>query len=165
MVDITEISAMVAAAGVLVGVVYYLLDVRNQAMMRKTELVTRLYSHLYGSEDLQRARKKVNSVTYKDYDDFVKNYGAPNSEEPIPMAIATVLYVFEEAGVLLSKKLVDVDLIDQLMGESILSTWTNLMPLIKESRIRLNRPRVWRNFEYLYNEVKKREQQQTSKTA
>jgi len=165
MVDITEISAMVAAAGVLVGVVYYLLVVRNQAMMRKTELVTRLYSHLYGSEDIQRARKKVNSVTYKDYDDFVKKYGAPNSEEPVPVAIATVLYVFEETGVLLSKKLVDADLIDQLMGESILSTWTNLMPLIEEARIRLNRPRVWKNFEYLYNEMKKREQQLASKAA
>ena len=39
MVDITEISAIVAAAGVLVGVIYYLLDVRNQAMIRKTELI------------------------------------------------------------------------------------------------------------------------------
>ena len=158
MLDILSISAMVAAAGVLVGVVYYILDVRNQAMIRKTELITRLYSHLYGSEDLQRARKKVNSITYEDYDDFVKKYGAPNSEEPIPLAISTVLYVFEEAGVLLSKKLVDVDLIDQLMGEMILRTWTNLMPLIKEARKRLNRPRVWTNFEYLYNETKKREQ-------
>jgi hypothetical protein len=158
MLDITEISAVVAAAGVLVAVVYYLLDVRNQAMMRKTELITRLYSHLYGSEDLQRARKKVNSITYEDYDDFVKKYGAPNSEEPTPMAIATVLYVFEEAGVLLSKKLVDVDLIDQLMGDSILRTGTNLMPFIEEARKRINRPRVWTNFEYLYNEMKKREQ-------
>ena len=158
MLDIASISTVVAAGGVLVGVVYYLLDVRNQAMIRKTELITRLYSHLYGSEDLQRARKKVNSITYEDYDDFVKKYGAPNSEEPIPLAISTVLYVFEEAGVLLSKKLVDVDLIDQLMGEMILRTWTNIMPLIKEARKRLNRPRVWTNFEYLYNETKKREQ-------
>ncbi|UCB60905.1 MAG: DUF4760 domain-containing protein, partial [Candidatus Bathyarchaeota archaeon] len=121
-------------------------------------LITKLYSHLYGSEDLQRARKKVNAVTYEDYDDFVKKYGAPNSEEPVPVAISTVLYVFEEAGVLLSKKLVDIDLIDQLMGAMILRTWTNLMRLIGESRKRLNRPRVWTNFEYLYNELQKREQ-------
>jgi len=158
MLDIASISAMVAAAGVLVGVLYYILDVHNQAMIRKTELITRLYSHLYGSEALQSARKKVNSITYEDYDDFVKKYGAPDSEEPIPMAISLLLYVFEEAGVLLSKKLVDVDLIDQLMGESIMSTWTNLMPLIEEARKRLNRPRVWINFEYLYNEIQKREQ-------
>ncbi len=152
------IRARVAAVGVLVGVVYYILDVHNQAMIRKTELVTRLYSHLYGSEALQRARKKVNAITYKNYDDFVEKYGAPNSEEPVPVAISTVLYVFEEAGVLLSKKLVDIDLIDQLMGEMILSTWTNLTPLITEARKRLNRPGVWTNFEYLYNEMQKREQ-------
>jgi len=155
MLDILSISAVVAAAGVLVGVAYYILDVRNQAMIRKTELITRLYSHLYGSEDLQRARKKVNSITYEDYDDFVKKYGAPDSEEPVPVAIATVLYVFEEAGVLLSKKLVDVDLIDQLMGLNILRAGTKLMPLIEEARKRLNLPRVWINFEYLYNEMQK----------
>ena len=163
-VDITEISAMVVAAGVLVGVVYYILDVRNQAMIRKTELVTRLYSHIYGSGELQRARKKVLGITYEDYDDFVKKYGAPNSEEPVPVAIAQILYSFEEAGVLLSKKLVDVDLIDQLMGLNILRVGTKLMPLIEEARKRLNLPRVWTNFEYLYNEMKKREQQ-ASKTA
>ncbi|MFX0199991.1 MAG: hypothetical protein ACFFCW_28050, partial [Candidatus Hodarchaeota archaeon] len=75
-----------------------------------------------------------------------------------PLAISTVLYVFEEAGVLLSKKLVDIDLIDQLMGAMILRTWTNLMRLIEEARKRLNRPSVWTNFEYLYNELQKREQ-------
>jgi len=158
-VDITEISTMLAAAGVLFGVVYYILDVRNQAMIRKTELVTRLYSHIYGSGDLQRARKKVLGITYEDYDDFVKKYGTPNSEEPVPVAIAQILYSFEEAGVLLSKKLVDVDLIDQLMGLNILRVGTKLMPLIEEARKRLNLPRVWTNFEYLYNEMKKREQQ------
>jgi len=165
MVDLTEISAMVAAAGVLVGVVYYLLDIRNQGMIRKTELIPRLYSHLYGSEALQRARKKVNAITYKDYDDFVAKYGAPNSEEPAPVAISILLYVFEEADVLLPTKLVDANLIDQLMGESILSTWTNLRPLIEEAKKRLNRPRVWTKFEYLYNEMQKREQQLASRTA
>jgi hypothetical protein len=44
MVDITEISAMVAAAGVLVGVVYYILDMRNQHKIRKTDLVIRISS-------------------------------------------------------------------------------------------------------------------------
>jgi hypothetical protein len=43
MVDVTEISAIVAAAGVLVGVVYYILDMRNQAKIRQTDLVMRLY--------------------------------------------------------------------------------------------------------------------------
>ena len=157
MVDITEISAMLAAAGVLVGVVYYLLDIRNQAMMRKTDLITRLYS-TFGGEEHQRAGKKVSKIDYEGYDDFVKKYGAPNSEEPIPMALDKVLYFYEEVGVLLSKKLVDIDLIDQLMGYNIMMIGTKTMPIIEEARKRLNLPRVWTNFEYLYNEIKKREQ-------
>jgi hypothetical protein len=162
-VDITEISAMVAAAGVLVGVVYYLLDIRNQAMIRKTALITNLYS-TFGSEEHQRAGKKVLWITYEDYDDFVKKYGAPNSEEPIPVAIDRVLYFFEELGVLLSKKLVDIDLIDQLMGYNIMMIGTKTMPIIEEVRKRLDLPRVWKNFEYLYNEMQKREQKPQQST-
>ena len=143
----------------MVGVVYYLLDIRNQAMMRKTALITRLYS-TFGGEEHQRAGKKVSKINYEGYDDFVKKYGAPNSEEPIPMAIDKVLYFFEEVGVLLSKKLVDIDMIDQLMGYNIMMIGTKTMPIIEQSRKRLNLPRVWTNFEYLYNEMKKREQRQ-----
>ena len=42
MVDITEISAIVAAAGVLAGVVYYVLQMRNQTRIRKTDLIVRI---------------------------------------------------------------------------------------------------------------------------
>jgi hypothetical protein len=38
MVDITEISAVVAAAGVLVGVAYYILDMKHQRQVRQTDL-------------------------------------------------------------------------------------------------------------------------------
>ncbi len=44
MVDLTEISAFVAALGVLIGVVYYVLEMRHREKMRKTDLVIRLYS-------------------------------------------------------------------------------------------------------------------------
>ena len=46
MVDIVEVSAVVAATGVLVGLVYYLLDIRNQAMIRKTDLFMKVYPNL-----------------------------------------------------------------------------------------------------------------------
>ena len=157
MVDITEISAIVAAAGVLIGVAYYILDMRNQALLRKTDLVMRLFS-TFASVDHRTAGKKVIWIDYKDYDDYVKKYGAPNSEEPIPTAVDTVLYFYEEVGVLLSKKLIDIDLVDQLFGYNIMLVGAKVMPILEEGRKRLNVPRFWLNFEYLYNEMKKREQ-------
>jgi hypothetical protein len=157
MVDITEISAMVAAAGVMIGVVYYILEIRHQTILRQTDLVMRLFS-TFASEDHRTAGKKVIWITYEDYDDYVKKYGAPNSEEPIPTAVDTVLYFYEEVGVLLSKKLINIDLIDQLFGYNIMLVGAKIMPIIEEGRKRLNVPRFWTNFEYLYNEMKKREQ-------
>jgi len=157
MVDITEISAIVAAAGVLIGVAYYILDMRNQALLRKTDLVMRLFS-TFASVDHRTAGKKVIWIDYKDYDDYVKKYGAPNSEEPIPTAVDTVLYFYEEVCVLLSKKLIDIDLVDQLFGYNIMLVGAKVMPILEEGRKRLNVPRFWLNFEYLYNEMKKREQ-------
>jgi hypothetical protein len=44
MVDITEISAIVAAAGVLIGVVYYILDMRNQTRIRKTDIFSLVFA-------------------------------------------------------------------------------------------------------------------------
>jgi hypothetical protein len=50
MVDNTEISAFVAAAGVLIGVVYYILDMRNQTRIRKTDTLMKLYSSVSSKE-------------------------------------------------------------------------------------------------------------------
>ena len=161
MVDIVllqTVSIAIASVGVFLAAVYYILQIRHQAKARQTDLILRLYS-TFGGEDHQRAGKKVSKITYEGYDDFVKKYGAPDSEEPIPMAIDKVLYFFEEVGVLLSKKLVDIDMIDQLMGYNIMMIGTKTMPIIEQPRKRLNLPRVWTNFEYLYNEMKKREPQ------
>lgn len=41
MVDVVEVSAIISAVGVLVGVVYYILDMRNQTHMRRTDLQKR----------------------------------------------------------------------------------------------------------------------------
>jgi hypothetical protein len=158
MVDIQTVSIAIASASVVAGVIYYALQLRHQTKIRQTDLVMRLYS-TFGGEDHQRAGLRVSKISYEGYDDFVKKYGAPNSEEPVPIAIHKVLCFFEEVGVLLHKKLIDIDLIDQLFGYNIIMIGTTTMPVIEQARKRLNQPRIWTNFGYLYDEVKKREQQ------
>ena len=58
MVDITEISAVVAAAGVLVGVIYYILDIRHQTRIRQTDFVIRLYS-TFGSREFMESYGRI----------------------------------------------------------------------------------------------------------
>ena len=97
MVDITEISAMVAAAGILVGVVYYILDIRYQARTRQTDLVIRLASDMRSAE-VVAAFADLYGAEFKDYDEFVKKYGMPFSKNEVPMSLIMIGNYFEAWG-------------------------------------------------------------------
>jgi len=56
--DIASISAVVAAGGVIVGVVFTVLELRNLIKQRQTDLVIRLYSTM-GSSSLQEVWEKT----------------------------------------------------------------------------------------------------------
>jgi hypothetical protein len=42
MVDIAAVSIVIASAGVLAGVIYYVLEIRHQSRLRQTESVIKL---------------------------------------------------------------------------------------------------------------------------
>jgi hypothetical protein len=155
MVDITEISAMVAAAGVLVGVVYYILDMRHQSKVRQTDLVMRLYA-TWGSTEFQKAYQMIMGLEYEDYADYLKLYGT-NAE--VKAAGNTVNSFFEGVGVLVQRKLISMGLVDDLLEGTILFAWEKRKPIVEGSRKRLTHPQLWEWFEYLYDEMKKRRQQ------
>ena len=154
MVDVTEISAIVAAVGVLVGVILTVLELRNLVKQRKTELVTSLYSSTFNSKEFTEAGILVWSLEYKDYDDFVKKYGLMRHKEPVWVAINLVTNTFNELGILLHEKSIRVEMVDKLFGYRIDLFWRKLKPLIEGMRKQLN-PRVSEWFEYLYNEMQR----------
>jgi len=149
MVDITEISAIVAAAGILVGVVYYILDIRHQNKVRQTDLIMRLYS-VRDSKDFQESWKKVMSMDSKDYRNYEKWYEWSD--------FIIVAAFFEGIGILLHKKLIDIEMADDLFSYSIRTIWEKIREVVEAVRKHHNAPQIWEWFEYLYNEMKKREQ-------
>ncbi len=165
MVDITEISAVVAAAGVLVGVLYYIVDMRHQARVRDIELILQLYA-FFDDRQFQDDFEKVFNSEFKDYDDFVEKYGPlfGRKNREMQAALTTVLNHFDLLGTLLKRKLASVSLLRDSGAGEALPLWEKIGPLMKGYRKDKNHPNAWKDFEYLYNELKKR-QQQASKTA
>jgi hypothetical protein len=149
MVDITEISAMVAAAGVLVGVVYYILDMRNQARIRQTDLVMRLYSQFTNLE-FQKMWEQVLNREDKGYDNYIKMYGL--------VELTAVGMFFEGIGILLKRKLIAIELVDDMFTTPIKWTWEKIRNIILEARKIRNQTQILEWFEYVYNEMQKREQ-------
>jgi len=158
MLDIPSVSAIVAAIGVLIGVVLAVLQLRDLVRTRQTDIVMRLYS-IYGSPEFQEASMKASLLEFTSYDDLVKNY--PKIEDRIPVLrnFHSTAAFFEGVGVLLHRKLIDIDLVDDLLSTPIIYTWDRFGPSVKSMREHLKRPQIWEWFEYLYNEMKKREQQ------
>jgi hypothetical protein len=150
MLDIPSISAIIAASGVLVGVVLAYLEVRSLVETRRTDLVISLYRD-FGGKDFQEAWQKVMSSEYEDYNDYVAKYGLDEAYQ--------VVMLFEGIGTLLHMKLIDIALVQHLISGPIVSTWEKMEPIIKAHRQKLNQPQFCEWFEYLYKEVQKREQQ------
>jgi len=162
MLDVTEISAILAAAGVLVGVIYYIMDMRNQARTRQTDLVMRLYA-TFSSSEFQDAwgkvRKRAREV--EDMDDiyaFEEKVGGLREFNQVSL-------FFEGVGILLKRKIVNNSMIDDLFGGAIERTWETVKAGIIKGRQQLNDPTIYYYFEYLYNEMKKREQKLQQSTS
>jgi len=148
-VGITEISAIVAAAGVLVGVVYYILEIRNQNRMRQTDLVMKLYSQ-FSSLEFQKVWYEVLKREAKDYYDYEKKYGLTE--------YSVIDIFFEGIGILLKRKLIGIELVDDMFTTPVKWTWEKMKDITLELRKVRNAPEIGEWLEYLYNEMKKREQ-------
>jgi hypothetical protein len=148
MLDIPSISAIVAAAGVLVGVVLTVVELRNLVKQRQSDLLVRLFSTA-GGKDWLEAWMKIRDREILDYDDYKEKYGFVEANE--------VFVFFEMAGRLVKKGLIDIDLLPFAHGQ-VKATWEKIKPILEGSRTRFNEPRIGYGFEYLYNEMKKREQ-------
>jgi len=149
------VSIVIASGSVVLAAIYYVLQLRHQKRMRQTDLVVRLYSAFSGKELQEAYFKVMYRMEFVDYDDFMKKYKMP-SNQAVPLW--QIGKFFDGAGVLLRRKLVDIGLVDELFHAEVTLLWEKIKPLAEGRRKELNQPTIYQSFEYLYNELKKKEQ-------
>jgi len=154
MVDITEISAIVVALGVVVGVIYYILDMRQQTKLRQTDILSGFYSRITEREFLE-ALKRFFEFDAKDPVAFIEKHG---SVDFFTIDNNMVLAMFDQVGVLLMRKLVDINLVDPFLRDHVYLLWEKAKPFVEDMRKTHPMPNQGIGLEYLYNEMKKREQ-------
>ena len=156
MLDIPSISSIVAVIGVLVGVVFAIIQLRDLVKTRQTDLVMRLYSN-FGSMEFQEAWVETLRLEFNDYKDYLRKHGA-TSEKPAYVSVNMVAAFYEGIGILLHRKLIDIGLVDDLFSSDIIITWQKMKPIVEGWRKQFNRPQISEWFEYLNNDMQKREQ-------
>ena len=146
-VDIQTVSIVIASVSIVAGVVYYALELRHQASAKQMDLIMRLHS-MWVNKVLQ-AMETIRKTETKNYKDF---------EEKCPIEAQQVAGFFDNLGLLLRRGLIDIDLISQLF--ILEGVWKRMKIYVEGIRERTKEQRFYGNFEYLYNEWKKREQKQ-----
>ena len=153
MLDIPSISAIVAALGVLVGVVLTVQELNHLAKSRRTDSFWRVFSSFNNKEFLE-AWTKVMSLEFKDYKDFQSKYGVMTLDNPAVVALSIVGNLFEGAEYLLRNGLIGYDVVGQF---PVNITWEKMKPLAEGAR-ELGWSGLWTGFEQLAQDMKKRQQ-------
>ncbi|MHA2164074.1 MAG: DUF4760 domain-containing protein [Candidatus Thorarchaeota archaeon] len=144
MVELSMVRDLVAIFGVLAGLSYYIITVRNHNRARQIQIIRGL--------DLLHPEVGFLFWEYGDYDDLMSKYGPEANPEGWDNLIRWLLKN-EELGVYAKEGLLDIRLVYLLQGGTITKTWELLEVLLKEFRIRNNWPRWFIEAEYLCKRI------------
>jgi hypothetical protein len=154
-----SISYIAGATGVCIAAIYYVVNLRNSQKTMQLTLESRqaqLFMQLYStfcSDYIQKARNEVSKWSYRNYDDFQSKYSYDVNPETYQLH-SSLSFFFEGIGVLVSRKLIDPSLVDDLMSGPIITYWEKMRPYYLEYRARFDWPQFGEYIEHLYNHIK-----------
>jgi hypothetical protein len=154
MIDIHTIIDVIPTISITVGVIYYIMVLRNQEKARSTQLATHVSNKL---QDIERSKIGIELLEMKwnDFEEFYNKYDSTINIDNY--AKRTLIFgIYNEFGVLLKKNLIDIKTVYDLMGvQRPMLMWNKFEPIINEQRKSYNDPDYYHWFEYLIQELKK----------
>ena len=156
--------------GLLVGISYYILTLRNaqhtrelalkaqqQALeTRQGQLFMGIYNNSFASSTYQKAFRIIFKTTWDSFDEFIQMYQSEgNLNNEFSASYGLVGTFFEGVGVLVREGLLDIRFVALLLSGHLRIYWEKTQPIIDEYRQYWNSQRVWSETEYLYNELMK----------
>jgi len=153
MIELSTLQAVreiVTIGGVIAGLSYYIMTVRNQNKARQAQLFMQLYNRFSDPEFLDHIFEPW-FRKWDDIDDFRQKYLVGEYGRNL----VVLMNFFEGFGVLLKKGLIDGDLLYEQIPTNAYTLWEKYEPWAKWVREEANYPQYMRPWEYLANEMKK----------
>jgi hypothetical protein len=137
---------------VIIGIIIAIFELRDLAQTRHTELIIRLNPALNvsGSEFFE-ALPEVWYRKFNDYNEYLKKYGEPGSDK----AFNIITGYIDGIGFLLKRRLIEVETVDYLLSGAQ-TIWEDIEPIAEGMRKQYNMPELFKWFEYLYEEMKRK---------
>jgi len=164
------VLSTIQTAGILMGIVYYIFNMRNQQRTREltlkaqeqtletrqSQLFMNIYNQSYANPEFIKAVRKVHTTQWNDYEEWINLYDYHNLSPADPEfvdAFSHVAMFYEGLGVFVKERLIDIRLVALTMTNMTRSTWEKIVPFIEEHRKKTSFPRFLSEFEYLYDEL------------
>ncbi|MFX0097455.1 MAG: hypothetical protein ACFE7E_06820 [Candidatus Hodarchaeota archaeon] len=157
MVDVEAISLFIAAMAVVFGVIIGLATIRSEAGTRRAQLFLEFHNKAYDKQFVKDLMEVNTSWTWKDAEEFFKKYGPETNPKAFALFVSVGSY-FDGMGVLLRRRLIDVNVIPELMSSAIMDFWEKTKHMASEFGQLTRRPRTFDSIEYLYQEVRRRDE-------
>ena len=174
MVDAQTISIIFAGVSIGVAAIYYSFTIRNQNRTRQAQLFMNLYE-TYRSPEFRKQWAMIFQQEWTDIDDFMEKYGLRNNPDAYANWMSVASY-YHGIGVLVKKGFLHPRLLDEFIAPNVFQAWVKMGPIVKGFVEYVKRASMRRShdaeghgfskifeafsgFEYLYDELKRREQQ------
>ena len=154
---IDYLPIVLTGIGIMASILYYASVLRNANKTQQQALETRQAQFLMNILNTLRSREFRNqwhileNLEWTDFNDFLERY---DKDVEAISAWTSILMFFEGVGVMVEKRLIDIDMIYHLISGSVKMTWERFEPLIMGDREYLKQYTLaWDKFEYLYHEI------------
>jgi hypothetical protein len=167
LIDIQTVTVVITGISIIIGVILSLNSRKQELETRQAQLFMQIYNR-YNTKDFHKTYGATRFIyKWADEHDFLQRYHVLGGAENLD-AFAdynSMNGFFEGIGVLVKKGLIDVDIVYDLFANRIIWYWEEgFGPLATYWRNRIKDPNLYDSMEYLYNEMKKRQQQATPST-
>ena len=151
MIELSTIRDLVAIAGFIIALSYYILNIQNQREARKTQMFMPIYSHII-SPEFRRYFSDIRVWEWKDYEDWEEKYYL-NREEWNKLVY--VFNIFDMVCILLNRNQIDSSLVRDTIKLQVSRLWPDLEHVVMEFRERWDIPEFGLTVEHLYYKLVK----------
>ena len=168
MVEIGTILSFIQAAGIIVGVAYYILNIqnnqRNQELSLKAQQQaietrnTQFFITLHNSMDYESIltswKDMAGEREWSTFEEWWDKFGPENNIEYFTKWLrAQILY--EIYGTMVKRGFIDISLVDDMLSGPVMMYWEASKPIIYGLREKKGYPQFQEHFEYLADRIRK----------
>lgn len=143
LITIVNIARIVGSVVVISGVVFGIVQIRQYQQQRHDVAAVQLVNS-FQSPDFNKSLRKVWSLP-----DSASRQELNARGEEWQEAVYQVAMTMETMGVLVYRRIVPLEILDELMGDAILLIWRKLRPWVEHLRIEQKRDSAYEWFQWL----------------